>query len=76
LMLAMPGLRVLDSQILVGAGIRTADALANASTSKVLKAATGFLDTPSGSRILWGAQSNVDEGEVASWIDLAKKAAA
>lgn len=74
LMLEAPGLRVLDSQILVGAGIRSADDLANASARSVLEAATSFLETPSGSRVLWGAENPVDEGEVKQWIDLARTA--
>ncbi len=74
LMLEAPGLRVLDSQILVGAGIRSAKDLANASARSVLKAATSFLETPSGSRVLWGSESKVDEGEVRQWIDLARTA--
>ena len=72
LMLEAPGLRVLDSQILVGAGIRSAKDLANASARSVLKAATSFLETPSGSRVLWGSESTVNEGEVKQWIDLAR----
>ncbi len=72
LMLEAPGLRVLDSQILVGAGIRSAKDLASASARSVLKAATSFLETPSGSRVLWGSESTVDEGEVKQWIDLAR----
>ena len=74
LMLEAPGLRVLDSQILVGAGIRNASELAKASARSVLKAATTFLETPSGSRVLWGAENTVDEGEVKQWIDLARTA--
>ena len=74
LMLEAPGLRVLDSQILVGAGIRSAKDLAKASARTVLEAATSFLETPSGSRVLWGAENTVDEGEVKQWIDLAKTA--
>lgn len=74
LMLHAPGLRVLDSQILVGAGIRDAKDLANASARSVLEAAKSFLETPGGSRVLWGAESTVDEGEVRQWIDLAKTA--
>lgn len=74
LMLHAPGLRVLDSQILVGAGIRNASDLANASARSVLEAAKSFLETPGGSRVLWGAESTVDEGEVRQWIDLAKTA--
>ena len=72
LMVEAPGLRVLDSQILVGAGIRSADDLAKASARKVLKAATSFLDTPQGARVLWGGENNVDQTEVESWIVLAK----
>lgn len=74
LMVEAPGLRVLDSQILVGAGIRSADDLAKASATKVLKAATGFLDTPKGARVLWGGENSVDKTEVEHWIGLAKSA--
>lgn len=74
LMVEAPGLRVLDSQILVGAGIRSADDLAKASATKVLNAATSFLDTPKGARVLWGGENNVDQSEVEHWIGLAKSA--
>lgn len=74
LMVEAPGLRVLDSQILVGAGIRNVDDLAKASAKKVLNAATSFLDTPQGARVLWGGENNVDKREVEGWIDLAKAA--
>lgn len=74
LMVEAPGLRVLDSQILVGAGIRSADDLAKASATKVLSAATSFLDTPKGARVLWGGENNVDKSEVEHWIGLAKSA--
>ena len=72
LMLDAPGLRVLDSQILVGAGIRSAEDLAKSSAKTVLEAATNFLDTPGGARVLWGADNTVDEKEVRQWIDCAK----
>lgn len=72
LMLEAPGLRVLDSQILVGAGIRNADDLAKSSAKSVLEAATNFLDTPGGARVLWGADNTVGEREVKQWIDCAK----
>ncbi|MEL6829678.1 MAG: DUF4332 domain-containing protein, partial [Pseudomonadota bacterium] len=72
LMLEAPGLRVLDSQILVGAGIRSADDLAKSSAKSVLEAATNFLDTPGGARVLWGADNTVGEQEVKQWIDCAK----
>lgn len=74
LMVEAPGLRVLDSQILVGAGIRNAEDLAKASATKVLTAATSFLDTPQGARVLWGGDNNVDKNEVEHWIDLARAA--
>ena len=74
LMIDAPGLRVLDSQILVGVGIRTADDLAQASATKVLKAATSFLDTPQGARVLWGGENTVDKEHVEQWIDLARSA--
>lgn len=74
LMVDAPGLRVLDSQILVGAGIRSAEDLAKASATTVFKAATSFLDTPQGARVLWGGDNNVDKTEVEQWIDLAKAA--
>ena len=74
LMVDAPGLRVLDSQILVGAGIRSVEDLAEASATKVLKAATSFLDTPKGARVLWGGENNVDKTEVENWIGLAKSA--
>lgn len=74
LMVDAPGLRVLDSQILVGAGIRNVDDLARASAKKVLNAATSFLDTPQGARVLWGGENNVDRQEVEGWIGLAKAA--
>ena len=76
LMVDAPGLRVLDSQILVGAGIRNVDDLANASAKTVLTAATSFLDTPQGARVLWGGENNVDRQEVEGWIGLAKAAQA
>ncbi len=74
LMVDAPGLRVLDSQILVGAGIRNVDDLAKASAKTVLNAATSFLDTPQGARVLWGGENNVDQKEVESWIGLARAA--
>lgn len=76
LMVDAPGLRVLDSQILVGAGIRNVDDLARASAKTVLNAATSFLDTPQGARVLWGGENNVDRQEVEGWIGLAKAAQA
>ncbi|MEM1035296.1 MAG: DUF4332 domain-containing protein [Pseudomonadota bacterium] len=75
LMLGVPGLRVLDAQILVGAGVRSLEALQKASAATVFQAATTFLGTPGGSRVLWGAENTLEEGEVADWIERAKDAA-
>ena len=75
LMIEVPGLRVLDSQILVGAGVRSAEALSKASAATVFRAATNFLNTPNGARVLWGAENTLIEQEVADWIDQAKTAA-
>lgn len=72
LMLEAPGLRVLDSQILVGAGIRTADGLARSSVRKVLDATTSFLSSPGGAKVLWGGDSKVNENDVKQWIDYAR----
>ena len=75
LMIEVPGLRVLDSQILVGAGVRSAEALSKASAATVFRAATNFLNTPNGARVLWGAKNTLVEQEVSDWIDQAKTAA-
>lgn len=72
LMLAVPGLRVLDAQILVGAGVRSVEALTKASAATVFQAATTFLNTPGGSRVLWGAENTLAEDQVEDWIDRAK----
>ncbi len=74
LLLDAPGLRVLDSQILIGVGIRSVDDLAKASATRIFKAATRFLDTPQGARILWGGDNAVEKAHVEHWIDLARTA--
>lgn len=74
LMLEAPGLRVLDSQILVGVGIRSKEDLANASAKTVLDAAMNFLDTPQGARYLWGSEAKLNDADVEQWIDFAKTA--
>lgn len=74
LMLEAPGLRVLDSQILVGVGIRSREDLANASATTVLNAAMSFLDTPQGARYLWGGEANLQDTDVEQWIDFARTA--
>jgi len=53
LMMDVPGLRVHDTQILVGAGIRNAADLAAALGRDVFLSAMDFLTTPQGDRVLW-----------------------
>lgn len=74
LMIEVPGLRVHDSQILVGAGIRTADDLAEASARDLFIEAMTFLTTPDGERVL-NNLDNLEEDEVEHWIDLARQSA-
>ncbi|MEM7767703.1 MAG: DUF4332 domain-containing protein [Pseudomonadota bacterium] len=71
LMLTVPGLRVHDAQILVGAGVRSAEALADASVRDLMRAATTFLENPETDRLV-RAGDTPDDKEVANWIDLAK----
>lgn len=75
LMIEVPGLRVHDAQILVGAGIRSGDDLANASATKVFHASMGFLKTSEGARVVRDDHV-LRETEVNEWIDLAKESEA
>ncbi|MFN7179279.1 DUF4332 domain-containing protein [Hyphomonas sp.] len=74
LMLEVPGLRVHDAQLLVGAGITSRDDLANASARTVFELATEFLTTPQGERVLRDDQV-LHEDEVEEWIEMAQDAA-
>ena len=71
LMIEVPGLRVHDAQILVGAGIRNGVDLANASATKIFHASMGFLKTSEGARIVRDDHV-LRETEVDEWIGLAK----
>ena len=73
LMLDVPSLRVHDAQILVGAGVRTVEELAEASTASLLDAATNFLNSPEGERAVRG-DHQPDEEEVDDWIESALEA--
>ena len=73
LMLDVPSLRVHDAQILVGAGVRTVEELAEASTASLLDAATNFLNSPEGERSVRG-DHQPDEEEVDDWIESALEA--
>ncbi len=74
LMIDVPGLRVHDAQLLVGAGITTREDLANASARTIFELAMEFLSTPEGERVLRDDQV-LNEDEVEGWIELAQDAA-
>jgi hypothetical protein len=75
LMIEVAGLRVHDAQILVGAGIRNGEDLANASATKIFHASMGFLKTSEGARVVRDDHV-LREAEVNEWIDLAKESEA
>ncbi|WP_300391765.1 DUF4332 domain-containing protein [Henriciella sp.] len=71
LKMSIPSLRVHDVQLLVGAGIRSADDLAEAKAADLLMAATMHFQKPYVRRIISDNNApNADE--VDHWIDLAK----
>lgn len=74
LMIDVPGLRVHDAQLLVGAGITSRDDLASASAHTIFELATEFLSTPEGERVLRDDQA-LHEDEVEEWIEMAQDAA-
>jgi hypothetical protein len=74
LMMDVPGLRVHDAQLLVGAGITTREDLANASARTIFELAMEFLATPEGERVLRDDQV-LHEDEVEEWIEMAQEAA-
>ncbi len=74
LMMAVPGLRTHDVQILVGAGIRTAKELAEAPARTLFLLASEFLNTPEGERVL-RYDDTFAEDEVEEWIERAKEVA-
>ena len=74
LMMDVPGLRVHDAQLLVGAGITTREDLANASARTIFELAMEFLATPDGERVLRDDQV-LHEDEVEEWIEMAQDAA-
>ncbi|HPE47710.1 MAG TPA: DUF4332 domain-containing protein [Hyphomonas sp.] len=74
LMMDVPGLRVHDVQILVGAGIRTAKELADAPARTLFLLATEFLNSPEGEYVQRGDDVFVED-EVEEWIERAKGAA-
>ncbi|MAN45434.1 MAG: DUF4332 domain-containing protein [Alphaproteobacteria bacterium] len=74
LMMEVPGLRVHDAQILVGAGIRNRAELADAPARTLFMLASEFLQTPEGDRVIRDDDYLAEE-EVNGWIEMAKTAA-
>ena len=72
LMIAVPGLRGHDAQILVAAGIRDRTALSQATVSRLLDKVLQVADTSEGKRILRSG-AVPDEDEVTSWITAAQQ---
>jgi hypothetical protein len=74
LMMEVPGLRVHDVQIMVGAGIRTSKELAEAPARTLFLLATEFLNSPEGERVRRGDDLFMEE-EVEEWIERARESA-
>lgn len=72
LMMEVPGLRVHDVQLLVGAGISSREDLANASAATIFELAMEFLQTSEGARVLRPGET-LEEDEVEEWIELAQE---
>ncbi|MFN7054300.1 DUF4332 domain-containing protein [Hyphomonas sp.] len=75
LMIEVPGLRVHDAQLLVGAGITSRADLMSASAATIFELAMEFIQSPDGGRILRPGQV-LEEDEVEDWIGMARDAAA
>ncbi|HXF53355.1 MAG TPA: DUF4332 domain-containing protein, partial [Hyphomicrobiaceae bacterium] len=75
LMMAVPGLRGTHSQLIVGAGYRTPEALAGADASGLLAAILRFAGTREGQRILRDG-SPPDLEKIMAWIASAAEARA
>ncbi len=73
LMMTVPGLRVHDAQVLVGAGITMREDLAAAPATDLFELAMEFLTSPEGGRVA-REEGELDEADVKGWIGLAKSA--
>jgi hypothetical protein len=72
LLCAVPGLRPAHAQLLVGAGYRTAEAIADAEPDKLCADVLAFADTPAGHRVL--RQGEVPDIErIKGWLDAARR---
>lgn len=72
LMMSVGGLRALDAQILVAAGIRTSAGLAAASADDVFSAALDYLDAVYKDGPIGDDETEVELSDVEWWIGLAK----
>jgi hypothetical protein len=72
LMCAVPGLRGTHAQLLVGAGYRSAEALAEAEPEKLCADVLAFAATPSGQRALRNADVP-DMERIKAWQDAARR---
>lgn len=75
LMCEVPGLRVLDVQLIVACGVRTRAALAASRVEVLYPAVEQFLATPQGERVLRSSKKP-ERGEVAAWITAAQEVGA
>ena len=71
LMMALPGLRALDVQILVSSGIHSVDDLASASVGSVMTATKEFLSAPSTTDRMKSTKPPVEDA-VSEWIERAR----
>jgi hypothetical protein len=70
LMLAVPGLRGTHSELLAGAGYRTADSIASAEEAKLCADVLAFAASSAGQRILrQGAPPDIEK--IKGWLDAA-----
>ena len=75
LVMSVPGLRGGHAQLLVGAGLRSAPAIADAAPEALCAAVLAYAATPAGQRILRDGQPP-DIERIKGWVDSAKRALA
>ena len=72
IMCAVPGLRATHAQLLVGAGFRTAEAIADAAAEKLCADVLAFATTPAGQRVLRNADVP-DIERIKAWREDARR---
>ena len=75
LVMTVPGLRGTHAQLLVGAGYRTAQAVADADPISLSANVLKFVTTSAGKRVLREGRPP-DIEKIKSWVDVAKQAVA